>query len=123
MRLALLFGLFLAAPSAFAGERGTVELVMFDQPYCEWCEQWEEDIGVVYEKTAEGRAAPLRRVSIRDDRPETLESIRGIVFTPTFVLVEDGKELGRISGYPGEDFFWPMLAQLLEKHAIQPAND
>jgi len=29
--------------------------------------------------------------------------------------------LGRIEGYPGEDFFWGLLARLLEK--ASPATD
>ena len=35
------------------------------------------------------------------------------VFTPTFILVADGREAGRIEGYPGEDFFWGLLAKML----------
>jgi len=105
----------LSAPPVSAGDPAPVELIMFDQDHCEWCERWEEEIGVVYAKTPEGKAAPLRRIDIHDDRPEPLTAIKGVAFTPTFVLIENGKELGRIAGYPGEDFFWPMLAQLLEK--------
>jgi len=91
------------------------ELVMFDQTYCEWCEAWENDIGVVYDKTAEGKRAPVRRVDIHDPRPAGLTRIKGIIYTPTFVLIDEGAEVGRITGYPGEDFFWPMLDQLIEK--------
>jgi hypothetical protein len=29
------------------------------------------------------------------------------------VLVENGAEIGRIEGYPGEDFFWGLLKQML----------
>ncbi len=36
-------------------------------------------------------------------------------YIPTFVLIDEGKEVGRIEGYPGEDFFWGMLGKLLEK--------
>jgi len=103
------------APPALAD--GAVELVMFDQIHCEWCARWDDEIGGIYPKTDEGEAAPLRRVDIHDDRPEDLSGIKGVVFTPTFVLVEDGAELGRIAGYPGADFFWPMLGKLLEKRA------
>lgn len=111
------FAIWLSTLSVHAGETVRAELIMFDQTHCEWCERWEEEIGVVYSKTAEGQAAPVRRIDIHDKRPESLEQIRGVVFTPTFVLIEDGKEIGRIAGYPGEDFFWPMLGQLLEKRA------
>ena len=34
-------------------------------------------------------------------------------YTPTFVVVEDGKEKARIEGYPGEFFFWGVLEKLL----------
>ncbi len=43
-------------------------------------------------------------------------------FTPTFVLIQNGKELGRIEGYPGPDFFWALLDQLLQKTAPEPAT-
>lgn len=91
------------------------ELLMFEQRNCEWCEVWNDDIGVIYDKTPEGKRAPLRRVDIHDTRPDDLSEIRAGGFTPTFVLVEDGAEIGRITGYPGEDFFWPMLDQILGK--------
>ena len=91
------------------------ELVVVEQAGCEWCEAWDAEIGIVYSKTVEGRIAPLRRVDIHDPLPHNLQFIRGLVFTPTFVLVDGGREIGRISGYPGEDFFWGLLQRLIEK--------
>jgi hypothetical protein len=38
-------------------------------------------------------------------------------FTPTFIVVQDGAEIGRIEGYPGEDFFWGLLGRILERGA------
>ena len=35
--------------------------------------------------------------------------------TPLFVLVDRGHEIGRIRGYPGEDFFWGLLGALMKK--------
>lgn len=89
------------------------ELVMFESTICEWCEKWDEEISGVYPKTSEGKRAPLRRVDIHDARPDDLEDVRGIAFTPTFVLWDDGKEIGRIVGYPGEDFFWGLLGEMV----------
>lgn len=91
------------------------QLVMVEETHCHWCERWNEEIGVIYDKTAEGKRAPLRRVEISDDLPEGIEFKTRANFTPTFVLIEDGQEVGRIEGYPGEHFFWPMLGQLLKK--------
>lgn len=98
-----------------AGGGSAAELVMFESDSCEWCEMWHEEIGVIYAKTAEAGLAPLRRVSIEDPVPADLTLVRGIHYTPTFVLLENGAEVGRILGYPGEDFFWGLLGMELEK--------
>ncbi|WP_422377932.1 transcriptional regulator [Roseibium sp.] len=91
------------------------ELIMVEQPGCSWCQRWNEEIGVAYPKTEEGKAAPLRRVDITEGWPEDLEGVPRERLTPTFILVSDGKEIDRLRGYPGEHFFWPLLSAMLEK--------
>lgn len=93
----------------------SVELIMFESPICEWCDEWHAVIGPIYPLTPEGKCAPLRSVDIYETRPGDLAHIGGIRFTPTFVLVEQGREVGRILGYAGEDFFWPLLAEQIEQ--------
>ncbi len=92
-----------------AASAGAAELVMFEAAGCSWCEAWDRDVGTVYPKTDEARLAPLRRVDIDAPRPPDLAGIRGVVYTPTFVLIDDGMEVGRILGYPGEAHFWGLL--------------
>ena len=77
------------------------------------CARWNEEIAPIYPKTPEGRAAPLQRLDVHDAPPETLQFARSLHFTPTFVLMVDGVEASRIEGYPGEDFFWGLLGQML----------
>ena len=91
------------------------ELVVFGSPHCPWCEAWEGEVGAIYPKTAEGRLAPLRRIDIDQPRPPELAEIDRVVFTPTFVLLVEGREVGRILGYPGEAHFWGLLGSLLRK--------
>lgn len=83
-----------------------VELVMVEQHGCEWCARWNEEIAPIYPKTAEGAFAPLRRVDLRN-MPDDLETTRRVLFTPTFLIVEDGHEKARLEGYPGADFSGP----------------
>jgi len=90
-----------------------VELVMFDEAGCPWCARWEREIGPIYPKTAEGKRAPLRQVDI-SDQPRDGSLQTPVRFTPTFVMLVSGQEVGRIEGYPGEDFFWMLLGQLVE---------
>lgn len=91
------------------------DLVMVEQPGCAWCARWDAEIAPAYPKTAEGRFAPLRRVQLRA-LPGDLEIARRVSFTPTFLIVENGREVARLEGYPGEDFFWPVLEKLLAEH-------
>lgn len=42
-----------------------------------------------------------------------LAALPGILYTPTFVLMDGGREVGRIVGYPGEDLFWGLFGALL----------
>ncbi len=92
-----------------------LRLIMFEQDGCPWCARWNQEIGPIYPKTTEGEAAPLTRLDIHAALPNGIDLVRKPQFTPTFVLLEDGKEVGRIEGYPGADFFWGLLDRLLSK--------
>lgn len=98
----------------FANARA-VELVMFEQAGCVWCEVFNREIGPVYDKTDEGRRAPLRRLDIAGPVPPELAFIGVERLTPLFVLVDKGREIGRIRGYPGEDNFWGLFGALIKK--------
>jgi len=106
---ALLAGLIASLPAAAA------ELIMLEQPGCVWCKKWNDEIGVAYPRTDEGKQAPLRRVDITESWPDDLKGIARERLTPTFVLVADGVEVDRLRGYPGAHFFWPLLSDMLEK--------
>ena len=91
------------------------ELVMFEQAGCAWCEVFDREIAPIYYKTVEGQRAPLRRVNIDQPVPQDLAFIAVERLAPLFVLVDNGREIGRIRGYPGEDHFWGLLDVLLKK--------
>ena len=95
--------------------RAEARLLMIEEKWCEWCERWNDEIGVVYDKTVEGKQARLLRADIHEPLPAGIDLAGRPRYTPTFILLDDGREVGRIEGYPGEDFFWPMLQQLLDR--------
>jgi thioredoxin-related protein len=108
LALLLVLGAFIA-PAAAA------ELVMFEAAGCPYCARWNRAIAPIYPKTDEGKRAPLRRVDIAAPRPADLAAIAGIVYTPTFVLMDGGREIGRIVGYGGDEIFWSLLADIVAK--------
>lgn len=98
------------------------ELVMLEEAGCPWCARWNEEIGVIYDKTDEGKRAPLRRVDIHAPMPDAYDFVTKGGFAPTFILVDNGKEIGRIRGYPGSEFFFPLLGELLAKLEKPPSG-
>ncbi len=96
---------------------------MFDDEYCSWCERWDREIGVIYSLVPESCLAPLRKIDIHEQIPTSLSILEPVLYTPTFVLVHNQKEVARITGYPGEDFFWPMLNDILAENLPEDAQD
>ena len=113
--LAFAVGLALPATASRAAE-----LVMFERPGCAWCARFNAEIGPIYGKTGESRAAPLRRVDLSGPLPADLTGIDPGAFTPTFVVVQEGREIGRIRGYPGDAFFFGLLDRILSKAGSEP---
>jgi thioredoxin-related protein len=96
------------------------ELVMFEQAGCVWCAAFDREIAPVYDKTDEGKRAPLRRVDTDRALPPDLAFIQNERLTPLFVLIDKGREIGRIRGYPGEENFWGLLGVLIKKVDASP---
>jgi hypothetical protein len=102
----------LVAIVILTGAADAAELVMVRRDGCPYCERWDREIGPIYAKTEIGRRAPIRMINLSRER--NLPFQHGpIIFTPTFVLVENGREAGRMEGYTGDEFFWVRLANLL----------
>jgi hypothetical protein len=101
-----------------AGEpapRTGLRLIMVEAPHCQFCMRWHAEVGSSYQDRPEGRAAPL--VRLMRDAPE-LAGFKPAVYTPTFILAREGREIGRIPGYPGEAYFWSELSELFKSAGI-----
>lgn len=107
----LMFGFFLTSQQVIAD----VRLMMVEQDGCPWCERWKAEIGPIYPKTAEGRIAPLVKVMIHDPLEKGIMLNSPPVYTPTFILLNDGQEVGRIEGYQSDEFFWWFMETMIKK--------
>ncbi|MGE5547195.1 MAG: hypothetical protein ACM33T_09870 [Solirubrobacterales bacterium] len=110
--------------AALAGTARAAELVMFETPSCPWCLKWHRELGDVYPRTEEGRLLPLRVVSLLGNRPADLHGLGPVRVTPTFVVVECGRERGRVVGYNSDEQFWGELSIILDrmKREARPAR-
>jgi len=99
------------------------ELLMYERAGCVWCARWDRDVGPVYDKTDEAKLLPLRRIDL--DRPAggDVALSAPVHFTPTFVVSDHGREVGRITGYINDDAFWGLLGALVSKIEPLPLPD
>ncbi|MEM1375231.1 MAG: hypothetical protein AAGF78_12705 [Pseudomonadota bacterium] len=118
---AVLTSLMLLLP--LPAQADEVQLLMGEEAGCYWCGRWTAEIGAIYPKTKYGEEAPLWRIDIHEPLPAGIRLDSRIVYTPTFVLLVNGEESGRIEGYPGEDFFWGLLAMLMEAVDVEGEAD
>jgi thioredoxin-related protein len=109
----MLFGVLLQAANA-------AELVMFERAGCSWCRNWDREIAAIYPKTQEGAKAPLRRVSLDKPLAPEWKLDPPVFYTPTFVVIDKGREIGRITGYSNPESFWGLLGAILARPGQTP---
>ena len=96
------------------------ELVMFERAGCVWCQRWDREIAPIYGKTDEAKVLPLRRVDIDRDKPTDITLASPVIYTPTFVVIDKGHEIGRISGYTNDMSFWGLLGKFAARFQTAP---
>ena len=97
------------------------ELVMFEAVGCPWCQRWDREVGASYSNTEEAKVLPLRRVDVGAAATSGIVLANPVRYTPTFVVVDEGREVGRITGYQSNDTFWGLLGALAAK--LKPARE
>ncbi len=111
---AFVAGIVLSGFGFSAAQAQDLRLLMVEQAGCYYCRVFNRDIAPVYEKSTEGQAAPLVHVQLRGELPEGVTLDTQPFVTPTFILIgPDGAEIERLTGFPGEDFFWPYVSDMI----------
>lgn len=106
------YAIILLSTTKFAA---AAELLIVEEHFCPYCERFNAEIGEIYAKTKEGKQAPLVRIQLEEPWPEKYSGIQKATVTPTFILVHEGREVDRLLGYQGDEFFWFLLGNMLEK--------
>ena len=89
-----------------------LRLVMVEDQACVYCRKWMAEVGPYYGTSTQGRRAPLERRMVGDP---SLKPFGRLAYTPTFLLVRDGREVDRLVGYGGAAEFWRQLEAMLAK--------
>lgn len=115
---------FLALAASLLPEKArSAELLMFESGGCVYCQRWDRDVGAIYDKTQEAKLLPLRRIDVGRQSASGVTLQSPVRYTPTFVVVDNGREVGRITGFISDESFWGLLDELAAKLRPEPEPD
>ncbi len=134
--IVIAIALFLTAPMSHA-----VELLIMDDLSCVYCKRFKADAGATYNESPYAEWAPLRyMIWSKGYRPHPHEwpdwfraardegRINKVRGTPTFILYDTPpgedkpREVGRILGYRGEEWFYDRLQFMRETYETWKAS-
>ena len=85
-------------------------LIYVYSPECGACRQFDGEVGAIYPKTNESLALPMERVLIDDWQAKRHQLVEcasaAVIGTPTFLQIQNCRELDRITGYSDAELFW-----------------
>lgn len=93
---------------------GRLELLVIEVAGCTVCDLVRLHIQPAYEGSPRARQVPMRYVDITSTDELKLGLSSRVATVPTIVLMRDGREVDRISGYLGPTNFFAALSEMLE---------
>jgi thioredoxin-related protein len=90
-----------------------LELVVIEADGCIFCEVFRSDVLPSYEASEQGKQMPVQFVDINDMDATHFEFKGAVDIVPTFIVVKNRREVGRISGYVGPENFFHSINYLL----------
>lgn len=90
-----------------------IELVVIEVPGCIYCGIFRRDVLPSYQASPRSKTVPIRFLDLNDEAADRLDLSSPVTVVPTVLVLENGHEIGRISGYTGpENFFHSVNAAL-----------
>lgn len=93
----------------------SLELLVFEHPDCVYCRVFRRDVVPRYQRSSAAVEAPLRFIDIEKSDIDGLGLKSRITMVPTVVLMKDGAEVDRISGYWAPESFFKLLAHIIAR--------
>lgn len=104
-----------AARDGAAVRPGSVsqELIVLEAPNCTYCAVFRRDVLPTYQRSKRAAELPIRFIDLNDPAADQLKLASSVQMVPTIVLMRDGVEVERMTGYMGPDFFFKSIARMV----------
>lgn len=74
------------------------ELIMFETSLCNHCAVFDDEVVKLYKSHSLAQMAPMVKVNLDEEGTGRYHLNKPIQMVPTFIVMKNGKEIGRISG-------------------------
>lgn len=89
------------------------ELVVFEADGCVYCDFFRRDVLPLYAESRVAKEAPVRFVNVSHADETKMGIAYAISIAPTVVLMRDGREVDRITGYTGPGTFVQLVKVMM----------
>ncbi len=91
-----------------------IEVLVLEVHGCTICSLVRQKIQPLYERSPRAKTAPMRFVDVTTRDETTIGLTSRISQVPTTVVMVDGREVDRISGYWAPETFMQLLSRMLD---------
>ena len=89
------------------------EVVVFEVEGCVYCELFRRDVWPAFRISPRHAEMPLRFVDVRRIDLADWPLTAPVTVVPTVVVMRDGREIGRMTGYTGPEAFFQQMRHLM----------
>lgn len=89
------------------------EIIMIEVEGCVYCKVFRRNVLPVYQDSPRGKEVPIRFVDYNTQAAAELPLNGPVTIVPTFVMMKDNREVGRLPGYVGRSEFLRAVTHML----------
>ena len=99
-----------------------IELLMFSNPNCGYCQKFLEEVEPTYKESPSREAMPLHIINMDEPVPDwyinafKAKAIGRIAGTPTFIVWVNDREVTRWVGYQGVKHFYDTIGEFMKNN-------
>lgn len=102
-------------PQASQGIAAQTELVVIETLNCAYCRVFRRELLPAYAASSRAKDMPIRFLKVNEVGRAGISLRQPISIVPTTLVLEEGREIGRIPGLTGHDTFFRAIQMILRQ--------
>ncbi|MEO1206777.1 MAG: thioredoxin fold domain-containing protein [Pseudomonadota bacterium] len=100
-------------PTIQTAPKNQTELVVVETLDCAYCRSFRQNLLPAYAASRRAKETPIRFINYKEVRKSGISLKQPISIVPTILVLDDGREIGRIPGLTGQELFFKSIQHIL----------